>query len=88
MFNRAAFLHIYGISSHLYRILVYLVYIQSMGPCLWLSVCMRSYLGLTDVTLADEDANSILTDDAKRATLGNVLTKVERPGGQISNQRE
>ena len=44
------------------------------------------------MTLADEDANTILTDDAKRVTLGNVLTNVEppsgQPGGQISNQRK
>ena len=32
---------------------------------------------LTDVTLADEDTNSILTDNANRAFQGNVVTGVD-----------
>ena len=41
---------------------------------------------LTDVTLADKDTNSILTDNAKRAFQGNVATRVTQPGGQLWNQ--
>ena len=41
---------------------------------------------LTDVTLADEDTNSILTDNANRALQGNVATQVTQPGGQLWNQ--
>ena len=40
---------------------------------------------LTDVTLADEDTNSILTDDAKRAIPGNMEIQVAPPGGQVFN---
>ena len=39
---------------------------------------------LTDVTLADEDTNSILSDKANRAFQGNVAIQVT-PGGQSSN---
>ena len=41
---------------------------------------------LTDVTPADEDTNSILTDNANRAFQVNVATRVTQPGGQIWNQ--
>ena len=37
---------------------------------------------LTDVTLADEDTNSILTDNANRAIQGNVAMQVMQPGDQ------
>ena len=37
---------------------------------------------LTDVTLADEDTNSIPTDDVNRAILGKVAMQVAPPGGQ------
>ena len=40
---------------------------------------------LTDVTLADEDTNSILTDNANRAIQGNVAMQVAPSGGQICN---
>ena len=36
-----------------------------------------------DVTLANEDTNSILTDNANRAIQGNVAMQVTRPGGQL-----
>ena len=49
------------------------------------SVTPRGFADLTDVTLADEDTNSILTDDANRAIQGNVKIHVTRPGGQICN---
>ena len=38
------------------------------------------------MTLVDEDTNSILTDNAKRAIQGNVATRVTQPGGQLWNQ--
>ena len=34
------------------------------------------------MTLADEDTNPILTDNANRAIQGNVATQVMQPGGQ------
>ena len=37
-----------------------------------LSLSHRPFANLTDVTLADEDTNSILTDHANRALQGNV----------------
>ena len=47
-----------------------------------------SYLcaDLTDVTLADEDTNSILTDNANKAIQGNAAMQVAPSGGQICNQ--
>ena len=41
---------------------------------------------LTDVTLADEDTDSILTDIANRAFQGNIAMEVTLPGGQLWNQ--
>ena len=41
---------------------------------------------LTDVTLADEDTNSILTDNANRVIPGNVAMHVTQPGGQLWKQ--
>ena len=41
---------------------------------------------LTDVTLADEDTNSILTDDVNMATISNVAMQVAPSGGQNWNQ--
>ena len=35
---------------------------------------------LTDVTLADEDTNSILTDNANRAIQGNVAMQIIQSG--------
>ena len=38
------------------------------------------------MTVADEDTNSILTDNANRAFRGNVAMQVAQPGGQLWNQ--
>ena len=38
------------------------------------------------MTLADEDTDLILTDDADRAFQGNVAMQVSQPGGQLWNQ--
>ena len=37
---------------------------------------------LTDVTLTDEDINSMPTDDVNRAILGNLVMQVAPSGGQ------
>ena len=54
----------------------------SLGSDLWvlISLTTRGFADLTDVTLADEDSNSIPTDDVKRAILGNVTMQVAPPG--------
>ena len=43
------------------------------------SVTERGFADLTDVTLADEDTNSILIDNANRAIQGNVATILTLP---------
>ena len=40
------------------------------------------FADLTDVTLADEDSNSIPTDDVNRAILGNLAMQVAPSCGQ------
>ena len=40
---------------------------------------------LTDVTLADEDTNSRLTDNANRAFQRNVAKQVTQAGGKMCN---
>ena len=46
--------------------------VRSMGPDVSDSIHTRLCADLTDVTLADEDSNSIPTDGVNRAILGNV----------------
>ena len=63
------------------------------GPiygCQCNSLTRRPFADLTDVTLADEDTNSILTEDVNRTIQGNenlipcnITMKVAPPGGQI-----
>ena len=43
------------------------------------------FADLTEVTLADEDSNSIPTDDVNKAILGNVAMQLAPSGGQICN---
>ena len=43
------------------------------------------FVNLTDVTLTDEDTNSILTDNTNRAIQGNVAMQVTQPSGQVCN---
>ena len=57
------------------------------GVRLWVLMSVRPSLqdyfaDLTDVTLADEDSNSIPTDDVNRAILGNLAMQVAPSGGQ------
>ena len=56
--------------------------VRSLGP----DVTPRGCVDLTDVTLADEDTNSILTDNANRAIQGNVAMQVTQSGGQLWKQ--
>ena len=46
-----------------------------------LKLTTRGFADLTDVTLADEDANSILTVSDNKAIQGNVTMQVMQPGG-------
>ena len=48
--------------------------VRSMGPDLSKSIHPRLFADLTDMTLADEDTNSILTDNANRAIQGNIAS--------------
>ena len=59
--------------------------VRSMGPDVSQWLHPRLYADLTDVTLADEDSNSIPTDDVNRAFLGNVPMQVAPSGGQQWN---
>ena len=56
--------------------------VRSMGPGLS-NKLTRPFADLTDVTLADEDTNSILADNDNRAIQGNVAMQVAPPGDQI-----
>ena len=53
-----------------------------MGP----DVTERGFADLTDVTLADEDTNSIPADNARRAFHENVAKQLMHPGGQLCKQ--
>ena len=66
----------------------------SLGSDLWVRFSLTHKLrhlvaDLTDVTLADEDTNPILTDDANRTFQSNVamqVTQVAPSCGQIWNK--
>ena len=60
----------------------------SLGSDLWvrLSLTGTPFADLTDVTLAIEDINSILTDNANRAIQGKVAIQVTQPGWKICNK--
>ena len=47
-----------------------------MGPVVSRKQTLRACADLTDVTLADEDTNSMLTDNAKRVIQGNEAMQV------------
>ena len=50
-----------------------------------LSLSKTPCVDLTDVTLADEDTNSLLTDNANRAIQGNVAMHITQSGCQLWN---
>ena len=56
--------------------------VRSMGPDVSNSLTTRLCADLTDVTLADDDSNSIPIDDVNKAILGNVAMQVAPSGGQ------
>ena len=60
---------------------------MSLGSDLWvwLSLSKPPFGDLIDVTLADEDTNSIRTDNANRAFQLNVAKQVTQAGGKICN---
>ena len=60
--------------------------VRSLGPDVCPSLTERPFVDLTDVTLADEDTNLILTDNANRAIQGNVAMQVTQSGGQLWKQ--
>ena len=79
--------------THLLNCLVHLLSFCAIfiGPrwCLWGPIYGSGFINterrcadLTDVTLADEDTNSILTDNANREIQGNVAMQVIQPGDQ------
>ena len=65
-----------------------------MWQCNWLNLMDNfginasgaTWWNLTDVTLADEDTNYILTENANRAIQGNVAMQVTQPGEQLWKQ--
>ena len=46
----------------------------------------KPFADLTDVTLADEDTNLILTDNADRAIQGIVAMQVTQPGRKVCKE--
>ena len=56
-----------------------------MGPDVSQSVSPRLFSEITDVTMADEDTNPTLTDDANMAILGIVAMPAAPSGGQNCN---
>ena len=54
-----------------------------MGQGLSNSLTEEPFAALTDVTLADKDTNSILTDKANRAIQGNVRIQVAPSGAKF-----
>ena len=59
--------------------------VRSMGPIIFNSMSERPCWDLTDVTLADEDTNSIVADDANKAIQDNLVMQVAPPGVKILN---
>ena len=55
-----------------------------MGPSLSKSL-LEVFANLTDVSLADEVKNSVLTDDVNGTIIGNVAMQVAPPSGQTCN---
>ena len=59
-------------ASNIQRMLYFYRTQVSLGSGLWVpvSVCHRAFWNFADVTLANDDTNSILADDANRAIWG------------------
>ena len=56
--------------------------VRSLGPDVCPSVTLRGLWDSTDVTLADEDTKSKLTDNAKKAIQGNEAMQAMQTGDQ------
>ena len=52
--------------------------VRSMGPSLCPSLTNWCLVDLTDVTLVDEDTNSILADDTNRTIPGNLAIQMRQ----------
>ena len=52
--------------------------VRSMGPSVCPSLTYCCFVDLTDVSLVDEDINSILADDTNRAIPGYLETQVRQ----------
>ena len=59
--------------------------VGSMGPSLCQS---QTLVNITDVSLVDEDANSILADDTNRAIPGNLEMQVAPPSDNLDQISE
>ena len=57
--------------------------VESLGPDVRMSISETPFVDLTEVTLADEDTNSIPTDNVKRVIQGHVAMQVTQPGGHL-----
>ena len=79
--RKFSFHRIYAIDYGIYAIDYGIYAIDYGSPCQ--SPSPRAFADLTDVTLADEDTNSILADNDNRAIQGNVAMQVAPPGDQI-----
>ena len=55
---------------------------MSVRPSVSSLMSERPFADLTDLTLADEDTNSILTNNANTAIQRNVAMQVMQPGDQ------
>ena len=58
-------------------------WVRSLGPDIRQWVSERPFWNLTELTLADEDTNSILTDNVNSAIQGNGAMAVMQPSGQL-----
>ena len=74
-------------SNNYPNILVFYRTQVNLGSDLWVRMSLRPRhcVDFTDVTLADEDTNSILTGNANQAFQCNVAMKVTEAGGKICN---
>ena len=63
-------------TGYMYSIDFYRTQVDLVRSMCLVSGSKRGLWNLTDVTLADEDTNSILTDKAKRTIQGNVAMQL------------
>ena len=61
-------------------------FLLDRGPIYGSGCHSATCIDLTDVTLADEDTNTILTDNANKTIQGYVAMSVTQHGGQLCKQ--